>query len=114
MTQLVGIADNLICSSQSNDEKTTTVTGIQVRGVKKSSLDRLTHIVLSRILLLNQPGSKLWSNATGLTARRRPDHFAKDLCSWSWGCSSLYCLTLQVSLGMLLQICTSLFVVIRS
>lgn len=30
MTQLVGIADNLICSSRSNDEKTTTVTGIQV------------------------------------------------------------------------------------
>ncbi|KAK6220588.1 hypothetical protein LQW54_002033 [Pestalotiopsis sp. IQ-011] len=29
MTQLVGIADNLICSSQSNDEKTTTVTGTQ-------------------------------------------------------------------------------------
>ncbi|ETS75093.1 hypothetical protein PFICI_13577 [Pestalotiopsis fici W106-1] len=29
MTALVGISDNLVCSSQSNDGKTTTVTGIQ-------------------------------------------------------------------------------------
>ncbi|KAI1759067.1 hypothetical protein GGR53DRAFT_180028 [Hypoxylon sp. FL1150] len=34
MTQLVGIADNLICSSQSNDGKTTTVTGLQTSNIE--------------------------------------------------------------------------------
>lgn len=37
MTQLVGISDNLVCSSQSNDGKTTTVTGVQVSIVRKDT-----------------------------------------------------------------------------
>ncbi|KAF7533503.1 hypothetical protein G7054_g7003 [Neopestalotiopsis clavispora] len=34
MTTLNGISDNLVCSCQSNDGKTTTVTGIQVGNLK--------------------------------------------------------------------------------
>ncbi|XXH00636.1 60S ribosomal protein L38 [Hypoxylon texense] len=33
MTQLIGLSDNLVCSSQSNDGKTTTVTGIQTSSI---------------------------------------------------------------------------------
>ncbi|KAI2628487.1 hypothetical protein GGR54DRAFT_346261 [Hypoxylon sp. NC1633] len=34
MKQLVGIAENLVCSSQSNDGKTTTVTGVQTSNIE--------------------------------------------------------------------------------
>ncbi|KAI1769761.1 hypothetical protein F4818DRAFT_315427 [Hypoxylon cercidicola] len=34
MAQLVGIADNLVCSSQSNDGKTTTVAGVQTSNIE--------------------------------------------------------------------------------
>ncbi|KAL9615988.1 MAG: hypothetical protein Q9160_009087 [Pyrenula sp. 1 TL-2023] len=33
MKQLVGAYDNLVCSSQSNDGKTTTVTGLETSGI---------------------------------------------------------------------------------
>ncbi|KAL9107864.1 MAG: hypothetical protein Q9227_007282 [Pyrenula ochraceoflavens] len=52
MKQLVGIEDNLVCSSQSNDGKTTTVTGVQT-----SDIDPPKQQVLVKCDFINGPPS---------------------------------------------------------
>jgi hypothetical protein len=82
MTTLNGISDNLVCSSQSNDGKTTTVTGIQVGNLKAKRLSAIpwyTDIHCSRLPPLTRPDSKSWSSATGSMARLQSLELKKSI-----------------------------------